>query len=124
MTGTERRNAVAADAEYRRRHPDEKLRPLRWAGPGPVSDAERDEVARGDTVAAWVGGLAEANQAFEAEMESRRGVLVPSEDPDCEPEGEAFPDRPERDTAPLYVPPVPDMPASPRIAEPQPELEA
>ena len=57
-------------------------------------------------------------------MESRRGVMVPAEDPDYEPEGEAFPDELRRNTGPLYVPPVPEMPASARIAEEEPQLEA
>ena len=33
--------AIAADAELRRRHPDQKIEPLRSAEPAPVSDAER-----------------------------------------------------------------------------------
>ena len=41
-TAPERRLAVAADAEYRNRHPAEKLEPLRSAEPEPVTDEERD----------------------------------------------------------------------------------
>jgi hypothetical protein len=47
-TAPERRLAVAADAEYRNRHPAEKLEPLRSAEPEPVTDEERD--------AFWPGG--------------------------------------------------------------------
>jgi conjugative relaxase-like TrwC/TraI family protein len=41
-TAPERRLAVAADAEYRNRHPEEKLEPLRSAEPEPVTDEERE----------------------------------------------------------------------------------
>ena len=35
--------AVAADAELRRRHPDQQIEPLRSAEPAPVSDTERED---------------------------------------------------------------------------------
>jgi hypothetical protein len=41
-TAPERRLAVAADAEYRNRHPEEKLEPLRSAEPEAVTDEERE----------------------------------------------------------------------------------
>lgn len=40
-TAPERRLAVAADAEYRNRHPEEELEPLRSAEPEPVTSEER-----------------------------------------------------------------------------------
>src|SRR5262249_7812009 len=40
-TAPERRLAVAADAEYRTRHPEERLEPLRSTEPEAVTDAER-----------------------------------------------------------------------------------
>jgi hypothetical protein len=41
-TAPERQLAVAADAEYRTRHPDEKLQPLKSAEPEPVTEEERE----------------------------------------------------------------------------------
>src|SRR5262249_5269298 len=40
----QRRLAVAADAELRRRHPDQRFEPLRSAEPEPVTSAEREEL--------------------------------------------------------------------------------
>ena len=37
-----RRLAIAAGAELRRRHPGQKIEPLRFAEPAPASDIERD----------------------------------------------------------------------------------
>ena len=39
-----RRLAIAADAELRRRHPDQKIKPLHSAEPAPVSDTDRDQL--------------------------------------------------------------------------------
>jgi hypothetical protein len=43
-TAQQRRLAVAADAELRRRHPDQRFEPLRSAEPEPVTTAEREEL--------------------------------------------------------------------------------
>ena len=45
-TAGSRRLAIAADAELRRRHPDQKIEPLRSAEPAPVSDTEREQLHR------------------------------------------------------------------------------
>ncbi|MGH3190665.1 MAG: hypothetical protein ACRDPY_43855 [Streptosporangiaceae bacterium] len=42
-TAGPRRLAIAADAELRRRHPDQKIEPLRSAEPAPVSDTGREQ---------------------------------------------------------------------------------
>jgi hypothetical protein len=85
--------ALRADAEYRRRCPDAELEPLsageseQDAGtaeavlPEPLSEAEAaDRAAR----------MAQARERFQAEAEARANVLVPHEDPDLEPIGEAW----------------------------------
>ena len=41
-TANSRHLAIAADTELRRRHPGQKIEPLRSAEPAPVSDTERD----------------------------------------------------------------------------------
>jgi hypothetical protein len=90
-TAPERRLAVAADAEYRNRHPEEQLEPLRSAEPEAVTDEERDafwpsHIAAGKDGAGyenaereesaephWAAGLADRLAARQAakEAESR-----------------------------------------------------
>jgi hypothetical protein len=85
-TAPERRLAVAADAEYRNRHPAEKLEPLRSAEPEPATDEERHAFwpsernrPRGDcpgvegeevTEPYWAKDLAERLAARQARMEA------------------------------------------------------
>ena len=114
-TEAQRRNAIAADMELRRRHPEQCIEPLRDAGPGAVSDEEHAEAARGDKVPEWVTRLEEAREAFTAEMEARQNVMVPAEDPEWEPEGEAFPAQAAREPDAILVPPQPEMPPSERV---------
>jgi conjugative relaxase-like TrwC/TraI family protein len=93
-TAPERHLAVAADAEYRNRHPEEKLEPLRSAEPEAVTDEERQAFWPSHTTAAkdgaehenaereesaephWAAGLAEKLAALQAakEAESRGGL--------------------------------------------------
>ncbi len=61
-TAPERRLAVAADAEYRARHPEERLEPLRSAEPEAVTDAER--------AAYWPSGEPDAGRKPEADPEA------------------------------------------------------
>lgn len=42
-TARTRHLAIAADAELRRRHPQQKIEPLRSAEPAPASDTEREQ---------------------------------------------------------------------------------
>jgi len=90
-TATERRLAVRADAEYRNRHPEEKLEPLHSAEPEAVTDDEREAFWPSHIAAAkdgashenagreepaephWAAGLAEQLAARQAakEAESR-----------------------------------------------------
>ena len=54
-TRQQRQLAVAADAELRRRHPDQRFAPLRSAEPQPVTQAERDELTM--TAEEEIGGV-------------------------------------------------------------------
>ena len=114
--------AVAADAELRRRHPDQKIEPLRSAEPAPVSDTDRDELTLAPDknigeMAAWIRDLAAQRQAFREKIEERQGLTMPSEDPDWEDLGEAFPARqaPGRDA--ILQPPKPQITPSARILQ-------
>jgi hypothetical protein len=112
--------AVQADALLRRRHPGTRMAPLRSAEPEPLPDELPEATQRGRQQ--YVTLVAGALAAFRAELETRAGVLVPDEDPDYEPEGEAWPDirRPHRDA--ILQPPRPLMPAPGK--QPEPELQA
>jgi hypothetical protein len=174
-TAPERRLAVTADAEYRNRHPAEKLEPLRSAEPEPVTDEERDafwpndrnpqrdsgrpnaerqeatephwakdlaerlaarqaekeaaDAAPPDAAAdradqrrdpgreepepvgepGWVKELAERNTRAQEKLAEREAVQVPSEDPEAEGLGMAWPDLLDRERDPLLHPAELDM---------------
>jgi hypothetical protein len=87
--------AIAADAELRRRSPDQQIEPLRSAEPDPVSDADRAELnlapdKKIGEMAAWISDLAAKRQAFREKLGELQGLKVPSEDPDWGDLGEAF----------------------------------
>jgi hypothetical protein len=91
-----RHQAVAADAELRRRHPEEKIEPLRCSEPDLVTDTERDDVALAPDpklrkVAAWIRDLAAQHHAFLARMDERRRLMLPSKDPGGGTLGETLP---------------------------------
>jgi hypothetical protein len=88
--------ALAADAELRRRYPDQHIEPLRPAEPALASEADRAELTSAadqkiSEMADWIRSLAAQRQAFREKVEERQGLTVPSEDPDWEDLGEAFP---------------------------------
>jgi hypothetical protein len=121
-TAPTRLAAIQADALLRRRHPRISLDPLRSAEPEPLPDElpEPSPGARERHASLVNNSLA----TFSAEIDSRSGILIPDEDPDYEPEGEAWPDlaRPHRDA--ILQPPRPTMPAPRRQPEREPELQA
>jgi hypothetical protein len=82
LTEGPRRLAVQADAEYRRRHPDRKLRPLESAEPKPPDELLAQP--------GWLAELEEQRRVFRQELEARQNVMVPAEDPDREHEGPAW----------------------------------
>ena len=59
-TASSRRLAIAADAELRRRHPRQKIKPLRSGEPAPVSDTDREQLIppRTRRAARWPPGSA------------------------------------------------------------------
>jgi hypothetical protein len=125
--------AVAADAELRRRHPDQRIQPLRSAEPAPGDKAERERLTLAPDqqigeMARWVTDLAAKRQAFQQNMEERRALKIPSEDPDWEDLGHAFPawNPPGRDA--ILQPPKPEIPPAAKILqlakEPQADREA
>jgi hypothetical protein len=122
VTEPSRHLAVAADAELRRRHPGQTIEPLRSAEPPAVSDTEREQLqpsADGKIaeMAAWIRDLAAQRQAFREKMEEFHGLMVPSEDPDWDDLGEAFPSwtPPGRDA--ILQPPKPQITPAARILQ-------
>jgi hypothetical protein len=114
--------AIAADAELRRRHPDQRIKPMRSAEPAAVSNADRAELTltpdnKITQMAAWVRDLEAKRQAFREKLEELQGLRVPSEDPDWDDLGPAFPDwnPPGRDA--ILQPPKPQITPSARILQ-------
>jgi conjugative relaxase-like TrwC/TraI family protein len=122
-TEPQRRLAVAADTEMRRRYPEVKIEPLRSAEPEQVTDEQRAEL---DTLPeeqheyqppAWVRELADARKAFSEKIAERQSVMEPDEDPDYEDVGQAFPSWEQADREAVLQPPKPPIPPSGRLAE-------
>ena len=121
--------AVAADAELRRRHPDQRIEPLRSGEPAVVSDTDRAELTLTPDrkiveMAAWVRDLASERQSFREKLEELQGLRVPSEDPDWDDLGQAFPDwnPPGRDA--ILQPPKPQIAPAARILQRAAERDA
>ncbi len=114
--------AVAADAELRRRHPDQRIEPLRSAEPALVSGTKRDELTLAPDkkigeMGLWISDLAAERKAFREKIEERQGLMIPSEDPDWDELGEAFPPRAAAERDAILQPPQPQITPSARILE-------
>jgi len=131
LTEGSRRAAVAADAELRRRYPGRPLEPLKSAEPEPVTDEEHQELARlpqGLAEAcqspAWISELAEARRAFREKADERKAVMIPAEDHEWQPDGEAFPALQPRERDAILQPPKPQMPAAVPVLQHAADREA
>jgi hypothetical protein len=122
-TEPQRRLAVAADTELRRRYPEMGIEPLRSAEPEEVTDGQRAELdvlpdeQREYQPPAWVREAAEARKAFSDKLAERQSVTEPHEDPDYEDLGPAFPSWQQQDRDAVLQPPKPPIPPSERLAE-------
>ena len=121
-TARSRYLAIVADAELRRRNPDQKIEPLRTAEPTPASDTECEQLhpaasGRLAETAAWICDLAAQRKAFRAKLDERRGLMVPNEDPHWGDLRQAFPSSnlPSRDA--ILQPPKPQIAPSPEILQ-------
>jgi hypothetical protein len=122
-TEPQRRLAVAADAELRRRNPQMKIEPLRSAEPEELTDQQRAEL---DVLPEqeheyqppdWMRELVESRKAFSEKIAERQSVMQPHEDPDYEDVGQAFPSWEQEDRDAVLQPPKPPMRPSERLAE-------
>ena len=121
-TRQQRQLAVAADAELRRRHPEQRFTPLRSAEPHPATDAQRAELAltagRDIPVAGqWINDLAAGRRTFAGKLASRQSRMIPAEDPDYGDLGQAFPSWTGSPKGAILQPPKPQIRPSARVLE-------
>ena len=119
-TAHSRRLAIAADAELRRRHPGQPIEPLRSAEPAPASDTERHDLVPAvdkkiGQIAGWIEDLAAQRTAFREKLDERQALKIPSEDPDWEDLGHAFPTTFTRQREAILQPPKPQITPSAKI---------
>ena len=121
-TVQQRHLAVAADAELRRRHPDEHYPPLRSAEPEPVTSDQREELtmtAGEETreTGQWIKDLAAAHRTFADRLADRLSLTIPSQDPDYGDLGQAFPPWPGPGNDAILRPPKPEIRPSPQVLQ-------
>ena len=121
-TRAQRHLAVAADAELRRRHPQQRFTPVRSAEPQAAADAQRAELTltAGQAIpqaGEWIKDLAAGRRTFASRLAERQSLMVPSEDPDYGDLGQAFPSWAGPGTDAILQPPKPEIRPSARILE-------
>ena len=121
-TRAQRHLAVAADAELRRRHPEQRFTPLRSAEPQPATQAQRDELTLtpGQQIpetGQWIKDLTAGHHAFADTLAERQSLTVPSEDPSHGDLGQAFPPWPRPAGDAILQPPKPEIRPSPRVLQ-------
>jgi AAA domain/TrwC relaxase len=121
-TEQQRRMAVAADAELRRRHPAQQFEPLRSAEPEPATEARREELnltagEQVQEVSQWIKDLAAERKAFADRLAERQSTTVPAEDPDHGDLGQAFPAWPGPGKDAILQPPKPEIRPSAKVLE-------
>ena len=117
-----RSSSSAADAELRRRHPDQHYPPLRSAEPDPATDSQRAELTLTagqppGEVGWWTTDLAAAHRAFAERLANLQSLKVPSEDPDYGDLGQAFPSWPRPAWDAILQPPKPEIRPSLNVLE-------
>jgi hypothetical protein len=121
-TARQRHLAVAADAELRRRHPDQRFEPLRSAEPEPVTETQRDELTLtvGEPIkemGQWIKDLTDKRSAFADRLADRQSLTIPSEDPDYGDLGQAFPAWSGPGADAILQPPKPQIRPSAQVLE-------
>jgi hypothetical protein len=121
-TRAQRHLAVAADAELRRRHPEQRFTPLRSAEPPSATPAERDELTltpgqQLPEMSQWIKDLAAEHHTFADTIAERQSQTIPSEDPGYGDLGQAFPPWPGPARDAILQPPRPEIRPSARVLE-------
>jgi hypothetical protein len=128
-TANRRRLAVAADAELRRRHPDQEFEPLRSAEPAPPGQAETEELNLSPDrdipePGQWIKDLTAAREAFTTILaEKQRQAVAPGNELLVGP-GQFFLCRPEFSASAILQPPRPQIRPSAHVLERMQEREA
>jgi hypothetical protein len=104
-TAPARHLAIAADAELRRRHPDQHIESLRSAEPAPATDTGRD--GKLPETGTWIRDLAAQHQEFRQTLNQH--LMTPRDDPDWAASGATLPSwwAPQRDA--ILQPPKPEI---------------
>jgi hypothetical protein len=112
-TAPARHLAITADAELRRRHPDQKIDPLRSTEPSPATDTGRD--GKRPETGTWMRDLAAQHQAFREPLNQHQHLMTPRDDPDWAASGATLPSwwAPHPDA--ILQPPKPEITPSPTI---------
>ena len=121
-TRAQRHLAVAADAELRRRHPDQHFSPLRSAEPEPATQSQRAELTLTagqppGEIGQWITDLAAAHRTFAERLADRQSLTVPAEDPRYGDLGQAFPPWPRSARDAILQPPKPEIRPSLQVLE-------
>jgi hypothetical protein len=121
-TAGSRRLAIAADTELRRRHPHQKIEPLRSGEPAAVSDTGCEQLSPGPDEklterVTRIRDLAAQRQASHAEMDEHPGRIVPGEDPAWGEFGDAFPGSRAPGPNAILQPPRPEIIPSARLLQ-------
>ena len=117
-TRAQRHLAVAADAELRRRHPDQHYPPLRSAEPEPATENQPVELTAAEGEGSqWITSLAAAHRAFAERLADRLSVTAPAADPGFGDLGQAFPPWPRQAEDAILRPPKPEIRPSGHMLE-------
>jgi hypothetical protein len=121
-TRAQRHLAVAADAELRRRHPDQRFSPLRSAEPEPATDSQRAELTLTagqppGEMGQWITDLAAAHRTFAEWLSDRQSLTIPSEDLSYGDLGQAFLPWPRPASDAILQPPKPEIRPSSYVFE-------
>jgi hypothetical protein len=121
-TRAQRHLAVVADAELRRRHPDQHYPPLRSAEPEMATATQRAEPSATpgeplSEMAKQITDLAAAHRSFAELLADRLSMMIPSQDPDYGDLGQAFPSWPSDGKGAILQPPRPEIRPSAQVLE-------
>jgi conjugative relaxase-like TrwC/TraI family protein len=115
VTRQQRQLAVAADAELRRRHPEQRWPPLRSAEPAPQRDSDAPIRDLGEA-SRMIDDLTARHREFTGKLAERQSMMVPSEDPELA-FAPAFPAWKAAARDAVLQPPKPQIEPSARILE-------
>jgi hypothetical protein len=120
VTRAQRQLAVAADAELRRRHPEQQYPPLRSAEPEPYEPAQRDDLTlateeQPHETDQRIADLIAGHRSFTRKLADRLSQATASEGPPYADPGQTFRPWPAPVRNAILQPPKPEISPSPLI---------